>query len=215
MIKAILFDFWGTLAEQGIWSPIKQIKNLLKIDLPFSEYVVRMERAMMTQKFSSLTEAFQSLCQEFQIEPTEEILEQLIGLWNKSWMLAQPYAETVTTLQKLKERYQIVLISNTDPFSLPQVLEKFQLQSLFHHIFASYQLQAIKTDKIFLVSVLKQLNLQPADCLLVGDSLQSDIIPAKRAGLKAVLIDRKNTRDFHPKIKNLQDLEKVLNLKEF
>ena len=50
MVKAILFDFWGTLMEQGVRSPIQHVKNALQIDLPFSEYVVRMERAMMTEQ---------------------------------------------------------------------------------------------------------------------------------------------------------------------
>jgi putative hydrolase of the HAD superfamily len=210
MVKAILFDFWGTLAEQGIWSPIKQIKNMLQIDMPFSEYVVRMEHAFMTKTFPSLKEAFEELCQEFNITPTNEQIEELIGLWNKAWMLAQPYVETETILKKLREKYQVILISNTDCFSLPQVLEKFQLEPLFDQIFFSHQLGAIKTDDIFLKTVLTKLNLTPEDCILVGDSIQSDIISARKAGLKAILIDRKNTRNHHPKIKNLNDLEKII-----
>ncbi len=210
MTKAILFDFWGTLVENGIWSPIKQVKNTLNIDLPFSEYVIRMENVLMTQEFKELRDAFIAVCQEFNIEPSEEILENLIGLWNKNWMLAQPYLETETTLKKLRKKYQIILISNTDCFSVPQVMEKFNLKGLFDKIFLSYQLGAIKTDKIFLKSVLAKLNLTPEECLLVGDSMQSDIMPAKRAGINTVLIDRKNIREYHPKIKNLIDLEKVI-----
>ena len=34
--------------EQGIWSPIKQARNILQITLPFPEYVIRFEKAMMT-----------------------------------------------------------------------------------------------------------------------------------------------------------------------
>ena len=56
------------------------------------------------------------------------------------------------------------------------------------------------------------MNLDVNDCILVGDSIQSDIIPAKRLGMNAVLIDRKNTRDFHPKMKDLKELEKVLGI---
>lgn len=210
MVKTILFDFWGTLAEQGVWSPVKQVKNILQIDSSFPEYITRMETAFMTRGFSSLKEAFQSIFYEFNIQLTEEKIEELIGLWNKAWMLAQPYPETINILKKLKEKYQLVLISNTDNFSLPQVLEKFQLNELFDNVFFSYDLGAIKTDKIFLKSVLTKLNLTPQDCVLVGDSIQSDIISARRANIKAILIDRKNTRDYHPKIKSLNDLEKAL-----
>lgn len=211
MVKAILFDFWGTLVEQGIWSPVKQVKEILQLELSFSDYILRMEHAFMTREFPSLKEAFEALGQEFEIELEPEKIEELIGLWNKAWMLAKPYPETEESLKELREEYKIILISNTDNFSLPQVLEKFQLKELFDQIFLSYQLGAIKTDKIFLKTVLSQLNLEPQDCLLVGDSLQSDIMPAKEAGLQAVLIDRKNSRDFHPKIKSLKDLKKLLS----
>ncbi|MBU0469968.1 MAG: HAD family hydrolase [Nanoarchaeota archaeon] len=210
MVKAILFDFWGTLVENGVWSPIKQVKDILGIRIPFSEYVVRMEKAMMTTKFESLKEAFKSLCQEFQIECSEEKLEQLIGLWNKSWMLARPYEEVAEELIKLKKDYQIILVSNTDCFSVNRVMEKFNLRGLFDKTYLSYEINLIKTDEKFLMMVLKDLKLKVEDCVLVGDSIQSDIMAAKALGMKAVLIDRKNTREYHPKIKNLKELENVL-----
>ncbi len=210
MIKAIIFDFWGTLVETGIQSPIKQVKEILGIDLSFSEYVVRMEHAMMTEKFATLKEAFEAVCKEFQVECPEEKMELLIGLWNKSWMLAQPYEEVVTELLKLKENYQLILISNTDCFSVDKVLEKFELRNLFDKIFLSYQMHSIKTDKNFFKQVLDEIGVGAEDCLVIGDSLQSDIMAAKRLGLKAVLIDRRNTRNFHLKIESLKALERFL-----
>ena len=130
-MKALLFDFWGTLVENGVWSPTKQVKNLLQIDLPFSEYVLRMERALMTKPFPSLREAFQELCKEFSLDGTAEQLDQLIGLWNKNWMLARPFADVKDTLQDLQQRYTLVLISNTDCFSVRSILEKYNLLELF------------------------------------------------------------------------------------
>lgn len=210
MAQAIIFDFWGTLVEQGVWSPIKQVKKVLEIDLPFPEYVDRMEHAFMTSTFNNLKEAFEAVCREFKVEPEEEKIEQLIGLWNKSWILAKPYPETEQALAELKERYRLILMSNTDCFSVNSVLEKYNLSTFFEEKFFSYQLNLIKTDKLFLKQVLTKSNLMPSEVLVVGDSIQSDIIPAKRLGIKAILMDRNNTRDFSPKIKDLKELEKEL-----
>jgi putative hydrolase of the HAD superfamily len=212
MVKTILFDFWGTLVENGVWSPIKQVKNILDIKLPFSEYVLRMERAMMTRKFDGLRASFTSICDEFNIQCTEEQYEQLIGMWNKSWMLSQPYEEIMEELSNLKQKYQLILVSNTDCFSLPKVLEKYELEKYFTNVFLSCDLGMIKSDPRFFKKVLNELNLNINECVMVGDSIQSDIIAAKRLGIKAVLVDRRNTRDFHPKIKNLKELENVLEL---
>src|SRR3989344_2881891 len=117
MVKAIIFDFWGTLVENGVWSPIKQVQQILNLDLSFSDYVSRMELAMMTKKFDSLKEAFQAVCEEFAVSCTEEKMEQLIGTWNKSWMLAKPYEEVQEELDNLKKEYKLILVSNTDNLS--------------------------------------------------------------------------------------------------
>ncbi len=212
MIKCIIFDFWGTLVENGVWSPIKQVKNILNIKLPFPEYVVRMEKVMMASKFENLKSAFTAVCKEFNLEVNEEKIGQLVGIWNKSWMLAQPYEETINALKALKEKYTLVLISNTDNFSIEQVMSKFGMKELFDHVFFSYDLGLIKTEERFFKQVLSEINLNADDCVVVGDSLQSDIMAAKKAGIKAILIDRRNSRDYHPKIKTLTELETVLRI---
>ena len=212
MVKTILFDFWGTLVENGVWSPIKQVKNLLRINLPFPEYVVRMEQAMMTSKFENLRDAFKSICQEFDLQCDEKKLDELVGMWNKSWMLAHPYEEVKEVLEKLKGKYNLVLVSNTDAISINNVLDKFQLRPLFNKIYFSYELGLIKTNKNFFKHILNDLNIRVEDCVMVGDSVQSDIISAKKIGIKAILVDRRNSRDIHPKIKSLWELEQVLGL---
>lgn len=210
MKKVIFFDFWGTLVENGVWSPIKQVKTILNIDILFPEYVVRMEKAMMTKKFNSLIDAFKEVCKEFNLDCNEELLEQLVGMWNKSWMLASPYAEVVEELQKLKPQYQLILVSNTDCISVQRVMDKFKLAQLFDKYYFSYDLQLIKTDKDFFKRVLTEINAAPEECTMVGDSIQSDIIPAKKAGMNVILIDRKDRQDFQPKIKSFKELESVL-----
>jgi len=211
MVKAIFFDFWGTLVENGVWSPIKQVKNILRINLPFPEYVVRMEKAMMTQAFPSLKEAFQAICTEFSLEADDKQMDELIGIWNKSWMLAHPYEEVEKVLEELQTKYDLYLISNTDSTSILNVIEKFSLDQYFKKKFLSFDLGTIKTDPEFLETVLRETKLKREECMVVGDSLQSDVIAAEKAGIKAVLVDRRDKRDFHLKIKNLNELKEILN----
>ncbi|PIZ51430.1 hypothetical protein COY27_03505 [Candidatus Woesearchaeota archaeon CG_4_10_14_0_2_um_filter_33_13] len=210
MVKAILFDFWGTLVENGVWSPIKQVRNILDLKLPFPEYVVRMERAMMTTEFKELKDAFNAVYQEFNTNVNEQNIEKLVGLWNKSWMLAKPYPKVTEMLHQLKSKYKLILVSNSDCISIERVLDKFELRNLFDNIFLSYKVGLIKTDKNFFKHVLSELGLNVEDCIMVGDSIQSDVMSAKRIGMKAILIDRKNNRDFQPKIKDLRELENII-----
>jgi|SRR3989344_1829016 len=211
MVKAIILDFWGTLVENGVWSPIKQVQQILNLNIPFSEYVGRMEQAMMTKKFNSLREAFEAVCEEFKVECNEEKMEALIGMWNKSWMLAKPYEEVQEELGKLKEEYKLILVSNTDNFSINQVLDKFQLREYFDHVFLSYEVGLLKTDPKFLKKVLKETKLAAEDCVLVGDSILSDMEAAREAGIKSVLMDHKQRQHFQPKIRNLKELSSILS----
>ena len=211
MVKAVIFDFWGTLVENGVWSPIKQVQQILHIDLPFSDYVSRMEEAMMTKKFDSLREAFEAVCKEFKIDCDEAKMEALIGMWNKSWMLAKPYEEVQEELENLRKEHTLILVSNTDNFSINQVLDKFQLRQHFQHIFLSCELGLIKNDTKFLKKVLKEAKLAASDCVLVGDSIHSDMEAAKEAGIKSVLMEHKQRQHFHPKIRNLKELSSILD----
>lgn len=210
MIKVLFFDFWGTLVENGVWSPVKQVKTILGINIPFSEYVVRMEKVMMTTRFDSLRDAFKALCEEFNVSCTEETLDSLVGMWNKSWMLAKPYEETKEVLEQLAQQYKLVLVSNTDCFSINSVLEKFALNQYFNKIFFSYEIGKIKTDKDFFPLILKELKVTPQDCVMVGDSLQSDVEPAENARMYAVLVDRKQSREHGRKISSLRELERSI-----
>ncbi len=209
-MQALIFDFWGTLVEQGVHSPLLQAQEILDIRLPFSQYVVRMEKAMMTQPFPELKEAFAAVCQEFRKTCDDQQLEQLVGMWNKSWMLAQPYEETREMLEELKKKYRLILVSNTDNISVSRVLEKFKLETFFERKFLSFELGKLKTDRSFFDFILDECKLAIEDCVMIGDSLPSDIMPAKKIGMKAVLVDRKNKRDFSPKIINLRELEPVM-----
>ena len=210
MVKAILFDFWGTLVDNGVASPIKQVKDILGIRMPFSAYVVRMEGAMMTRKFDTLRNAFDAVAKEFRMRYSDEQMEELIGIWNKSWMLAQRYEELATILEQLQKKYTLVLVANTDNFSVPGVIEKLGWSRFFAQQFFSYELGELKTDADFLYRVLDTLKLKVEDCVMVGDSIHSDMMAAKQIGMKAILMDRKNMRDFEQKITNLSELEGVL-----
>ncbi|MCX6709920.1 MAG: HAD family hydrolase [Candidatus Woesearchaeota archaeon] len=212
MIKAIIFDFWGTLVENGTYSPIRQVRNILRLnDIDFSDYVMALEKTMMLRRYAELKEAFIDVCNEFEIKPSEYQLNILIGLWNKNWLLAKPYPETIKVLEELKKSCKLILVSNTDNFSVEPVLKKFELSKYFDSILLSYQTGFLKTDRRMLENALSDAGISPDEAIVVGDSIESDIMPAQDSGIKAVLVDRKNRRpDFPDRVGSLEELKKFL-----
>ena len=213
MIKGIIFDFWGTLVENGVNpSPLKQVREGMHLDnIPFSAFVASFERSFMTRSFESLSEAFEQTCKNFNIRYNQLMLDELVGLWNKNRLLAKPFPETISTLDNLKSKgLKLALLSNTDCFSIEPLLEKYDMQKYFDTIVLSYKTGILKTDKKSFDIILKELGLNKDEVIMVGDSLQSDIAGAQNAGIKAVLIDRRNMREFEDKIASLEELERFL-----
>jgi len=212
MVKAIVFDFWGTLVENGIFpSPIKQAKYFLRIDdMTFQEYVTIFEEALMLKNFDNLSDAFMNVGKAFDINPPEYIIEKLVGVWNKNRLLAKLFPETMDILNELKKDYKLVLLSNTDCFSLQPLLEKFEMNNLFDEVFVSYETGMLKTNPAVFDKILEKLGMEKEDVVVVGDSIDSDIKGAENAGIRAILIDRKGRREYKEKISSLEELKEIL-----
>lgn len=209
MVKALIFDFWGTIMENGTYSPLRQSYNILRPRMPFGRFVVIFEEEFMTRPFENQAEGFTAVCEALDISPDQKLIDELVGLWNKQRMLAKPFQDALEVLPKLKKNYKIVLVSNTDAL-IDQVIEKHNLKQYFDLTVFSYITGTLKTDPAFFNEVLRKLKISKEDALVIGDSLETDIKGAQLAGIKSVLLDRKNSREFEPKIQTLTDLPTLL-----
>jgi HAD superfamily hydrolase (TIGR01549 family) len=211
VVKGIIFDFWGTLVENGIFpSPIKQVKYLVAKNVLFKDFVVKFEEVMLTKKYSDLNEAFKAVCEEFGTEPKEELLERLVGMWNKNELLGKPFLETIEVLDYLKEKgLKLALVANTTQ-TINMVLDKFDLKENFDVITLSYEEGLLKSDTKFMEKTLKKMSLKKEEVVMIGDSIPSDIISARNAEVKSILLDRKNQREFSPKIFNLRQIKELI-----
>ncbi len=210
MVKGVFFDFWGTLVENGTYSPLKQSYSILRVRIPFGPFVEQFEKALMTQSYEDQATAFTEVCKAFNVNPIPIVIEKLIGVWNKNRLLAQIYPETIDTLKALKERkIKIALISNAPNNNVEPVLERYGITELFDGLFISYEQGKLKTDGLF-EAALKKLKLKKGDVISVGDSIESDIKGAEAAGIKAYLLDRKGKREFANKIQTLTELIKMV-----
>jgi 2-haloalkanoic acid dehalogenase type II len=211
MKKAVLFDFWGTLVQQGAYSPLKQTYRFMRPRMMFGEFVEKFERVAMTKPYDDQAKMFTDAFEDFGLSVPDWVVEKLIGVWNKNKLLAKPYPDAVQALEMLKSKgIKIAIVSNTPKLSVDGILEKFGFDKLFDAVCFSYETGVLKTDTEMFDLALNQLGVKKADAIMVGDSLETDIAGAEKAGVMAVLIDRKGTRDYKNKIKDLMEIEKFL-----
>jgi putative hydrolase of the HAD superfamily len=95
-------------------------------------------------------------------------------------------AHSRRVLEAIKERgLPMVLVSNFYG-NMPVVLREFGFDGLFLKVIESAVVGISKPDpRIFLLGV-EALGLKPEEVMVVGDSLDKDIIPAREAGCQAV-----------------------------
>jgi 2-haloacid dehalogenase len=123
----------------------------------------------------------------------------------KTW---QPFPDTNAALKKLRTRYKLAIVSNTDD-DLFTASER-HLQVKFDEVITAEQAKAYKPSLAPFHLALQRLG-QPAQRVLhVGQSVYHDILPAKSLGLATVLVRRRGFGATRP-VEGTPDIE-VLDL---
>ncbi|UCE07278.1 MAG: HAD family hydrolase [bacterium] len=103
-----------------------------------------------------------------------------------SWSRVVTVEGIKETLPLLKDKYQIVLVSNaqdSDRALVRQALERVDLARYFDEIFTPQELKECKPAPNFYLNILKQIGAKPENAIMIGDDYENDIIAAKQVGL--------------------------------
>ncbi|TMU87353.1 HAD family hydrolase [Bacillus sp. BHET2] len=128
------------------------------------------------------------------------------------------YEDTFQVLDEVKEKFQLILLTNGSPHLQNTKLDKTpELLPYFNEIIISGDIGKGKPDSAMFQHALRRLQLQKDEVIMVGDNLQTDILGASRLGIKTVWINRRQQRpqevipDYE--VKELQEvLEIVTNI---
>lgn len=129
---------------------------------------------------------FSLLCQAFDRQPEnrmEEDYEQLLSTHGDLM------PEAFDVIQSLSQNYQLSIITNGMPqITLPR-LKQSGIDQFFKHIFISESMGVQKPNPVFFEIVLQTLKTTNKDCLIIGDSLTSDIAGGIKSGIDTCFID--------------------------
>ncbi len=137
------------------------------------------------------------------------------------WDSAIPVPGAMELLAGLKGRYVLCAASN-GPYA--QQCNRIQVGGMapyFDHVFISEKIGVSKPAKEFFDACFEALNagraapILPEDCLMVGDSLTSDMAGGLNAGMQTCFFDRKGGTDTKGMkldfvIRSLADLAEIL-----
>ena len=220
-IPWILFDFGGCLDSDGVHSRKLFLEQFIKFDLVKnqSNYSIFQEAYSYSDKKvineSLILDANLLLMNEkmcFYIAEFLNINDQsTISKVASAITDVQAYylKRNKLILEKLVPHYKLGIISNFSG-NLKKILEEFELSPYFNFVLDSYHVGFSKPDPRIFELAIKTCGVSSKDICFIGDNIDRDILPAKKVGMKTILISSnlaESQADY-----NLSSLEDLLML---
>jgi len=207
-VRAVLFDILHTLVDDSGF-PRYQLRRLLEEEgysldgrafeavynrLTAEEYdweTAAVERPFRTMKDRHRAR-LEALYRHFRLDARRDLATDTEQLWEKIATSAV-YPEVPKVLSALESRgYRLALISNADDDDpVIRALFRAEMPVSFEVVVTSQGVGAYKPDARIFEHVLQRLELGPEQVVLVGDSPTSDVIGARRVGIPAIWVNRR------------------------
>jgi len=191
--KAITFDCYGTLIdwESGLLAALRPVlrrpgSNLGDAEIlalyseiePQAQVPYRRYRDVLAQVARQMADRLGFSISQSEAESLPNSL--------KDW---QPFPDTNAALARLKSRYKLAIISNTDDELFAATSKHFSVR--FDEVVTAEQAQAYKPSHAPFRLALQRLGLPQDQVLHVGQSVYHDVLPAQSLGLATVLVQRR------------------------
>jgi putative hydrolase of the HAD superfamily len=117
-------------------------------------------------------------------------LDSMYTITQQNWYLE---TDAITTLESLRRRgICLGLISNTaDDVDVQQLVDRHGLRSYFDYIITSAACGIRKPDERIFQMALDHFHTQPETTIMVGDTLEADVLGANRMGMYSIWITRR------------------------
>lgn len=172
-VKWLFFDLGSTLIDESEAYKLRVLECIEGSDVSYTEFD-EMRRKLAHDNMTC----------------GDKDTADYFGLTLKPWRndVEYPYKDAILVLSELKNKgYKLAVIANQAEGTVRR-LEKWDMLSYFDFVLASFEEGVAKPDKEIFLRALDLSKRSPCDCVMIGDRLDNDIKPAKKLGLKTVLV---------------------------
>ncbi|HUS02807.1 MAG TPA: HAD family phosphatase [Chitinophagaceae bacterium] len=190
-IKAIIFDFGGVILNIDFGK-----MNKAFTDLGIKDFNEMYSQQNADHLFRHLEEGKLNEHEFYDAFRSSAKLnlsnDQIKKAWNA--LLTVYREEALHTLKKIKHKYRLFLLSNTNSIHVEafnkiytEQIGEGTLEDYFEKIYYSHEMGYRKPGKEAFEYVLKENNLFPAETLFIDDSFQN-IKPAEELGIQTIFL---------------------------
>ena len=210
MPQFISFDMDGTLIDpiftDYVWGQGIPTLYAEKVGLPFEA-----AKAFIEKEYRKVGEGaiewydIKYWFRFFQLEQSWKVLmKQFVDKINV-------YPDVNHILERLKDKFQLILTSNAGREFIEIELEATGLGKYFDQIFsATSDFREVKKTIEFYQRICQILGVSPQEIVHIGDHYEFDFLVPRRLGIHAFYLDRSGERRGDFILQDLRDLEKRL-----
>ena len=193
-IKAVLFDLHGTLAY--VENPVTDTE--ISEYLSNGGYEVSPQQLKAAWAFVSFIEypkhgyrnwrsLFSRILWRLKVKVDKDTLDAITKiLESKPYQRYPDAAEAIVKAKK--NRFKTAIVTTIAHFKFKKAVKP--VRKYFDFIMTGYEAGCDKSNPKMYKKVLKILGVKPCEAVMIGDSIQLDILLPKRLGINTILLDR-------------------------
>jgi putative hydrolase of the HAD superfamily len=217
-VEAVLFDFLGTLvcferltAEESIASVLESLRKdgcALDYEIFHPVYKESTERHWSSRRGYEetynkywITDALKAL--GIQADPEQAMITRAVEAYFEPFhQVMKPMPGALETLEALKGRYRLGLISNfTYSPTVVRALDELNMSQYLETVVVSADVGIRKPSPVIFQKAMTNLRLsEPGEVIFVGDDVDADIMGALRFGMIPILISYTLKDDYRARL---------------
>jgi 2-haloacid dehalogenase len=198
-IKALTFDVFGTvldlggslkpsiakfLEEKGAPVSVEQFWDQWRVRQRLEQY---QDTLLMLGHGGYLETVRRALVYTLRLNQIETSRDEVADVM-LAWQNLSPYPEVVPALERLKERYKLVILSNGEAYFL-HYLAQSRIHWSFDRIIGANTIGVFKPHPAIYRRAAQNLGLEVGECLMVS-AHSFDALGARACGYRAAYVDR-------------------------
>jgi len=219
MTEVVIFDLYGTLiTSEEAREPKDEALSRILIEAGHEVYYQEVWAARQFVSFvdyprgraDTAHEYYTRVLERLEIQPTSALVSKLVA---KDLELEKTvlYPDVASTINALKTKgVKTSIVTTIAEWKFKPLLTQNNIE--IDYICTAREAQAVKPNPRSFTAVLNRFGIQPQQAMMVGDDIKTDIEPAKKRGLKTVLLCRKGRVECKAADRIISSLSELLDL---
>lgn len=209
MKKRLIFDLDNTLIvwEDSFVGPLKETMEEYNVDFDYKKVNEVIDDLDKYEGIISKELLLNNINNKCNLNLDISFIDTLL---EKQETLGIPNKDMIEILGYLKDKYSMVVLTNYYKKVQEKRLEAAGIRSFFDEVYASDYIPQKPDPEAFKIAMG---DYKVEDCIMIGDSLRTDINPALELGMNVIAVDYFNKiedNDSYPVVRKIKDLRKYL-----